>query len=195
MILSGMSLDSVGKALNAEGVVGPRGGDLQHSAIKNFLTNRALIGRIEYLGDGNANRARQEVDANWEAIVDPAIFQHVSQTLAKRTAAGGGRTRRLREQYPLTAVCAHCGIEYNGGRTKASQGNRRQYAHGNPKERLFNELHQRRVAAGCKIWYVDAVALEDGIKDLIIAQRGSGEFKQAVGVDHYKAGGRGPGSV
>ena len=30
---------------------------------------------------------------------------------------------------------------------------------------------------GCKVWYVDAEELENGIKDLIAAERGSAEFE------------------
>lgn len=33
---------------------------------------------------------------------------------------------------------------------------------------------------GCKVWYVDADELENGIKDLIVDERGSVEFEDLV---------------
>lgn len=179
-IVAGASLDSVGAEFHKEGLFGPRGGTLGHSTIKNLLTNRALIGRTFYMEHAGAQRTRHEVAAKWPPIVDIDVFTKVEQRLAARTSQGNGRHRRHRELYPLTPVCAHCGNEYNGGRSKEEQGSARQYTHLNPKERAHPDQYARKAAAGCLVFNVSADELETKIKDLIVRERSSAEFENDV---------------
>ena len=179
-IVAGASLEAVGRELFGEGHLGLRGGRLGHSAIKKLLTNRALIGRVQYMADGRGERARHEVPAHWSPMVDVDLFEHVAGKLSSRTVNGGGRHRRKRESYPLAPVCAHCGLEYNGGRNKAEQGSKRCYTHANPKRRAQPELYERMHAAGCSVWSVDAGEIETRIKDLIVRERASESFESDV---------------
>ncbi|AHG89847.1 Recombinase [Gemmatirosa kalamazoonensis] len=183
-ILGGASLDKVGAELYEKGVRGPKGGKLGHSSIRNLLTNRALIGQVEYHDqpDDEGNRARRRVKAKWESLVDVELFEKVSERLKREPAEDGGerRQRRRRDLFPIRPVCAHCGVDYNGGRLGAGQGSARVYAHAQPKARANETAYQRRKEAGCKVWNVDALELEEKIKDLIVSERTSVEFQDDV---------------
>jgi DNA invertase Pin-like site-specific DNA recombinase len=179
-LVAGASLDEIGRGLFAEGILGPRGGRLGHSSIRKLLTNRALIGRTHLLEGESGQRARVEVAAKWGPMVDIDLFELVSKRLRGRTPADGGRHRRRRELYPLTPVCAHCGLEYNGGRNKAEQGSKRCYTHANPKERAHPDAFERMHTANCRVWSIDAEELEDKTKELIVRERASEEFATYV---------------
>jgi len=131
----GASLDVVGAEFHRQRRSGPRGGKLGHRTKKNLLTNRALMGRTFYSDYEGGHRTQNEVVAKWPPIVHIVVFTDVECRLAARTKEGNGRHRRRRGLSPLRPVCAHCGYEYNGGRTKKEQGSARQYTHVNPKER------------------------------------------------------------
>src|SRR5688572_2616818 len=76
--------------------------------------------------------------------------------------------------------CAHCGVDYNGSRLGAGQGSPRVYAHAQPKARANAAAYERRTKAGCKVWNVDALELEEKIKDVIVTERTSAEFVEEV---------------
>lgn len=179
-IVAGASLDAVGREFYSEGLRGLRGGKLCHSSIRKWLTNRALIGRTTYIEHVAGKKIRHEVTAKWPPIVDAALFADVEARLTARTRQGDGRHRRRRECFPLTPICAHCGNEFNGGRTKKEQGARRQYTHVNPKERAQPNEHARKQRAGCLVYYIDADELETKIKDLIVRERSSEDFERDV---------------
>jgi DNA invertase Pin-like site-specific DNA recombinase len=181
-ILAGASRDAVGADLYDKGVRGPRGGKMGHAAVRNFLTNPALIGVVEYddKPDENGKREHRRVKAKWEPMVNVELFEQVTKRLAGHTRARGPRQRRRRELYPLTPACAHCGVEYNGGRLPAAQGAERSYVHTKPKERMNAEAYLRFNEQGCRVWYVDAEELETKIKDLIIAERTGEDFVAEV---------------
>ena len=181
-ILNGASLDKVGVELFEMGVRGPRRGKLGHRSIRNFLTNPALIGRTTYRDAAGPDGARppREVAAQWSPMVDVELFAQVSARLSGHSCAPHTRRRQQREKFPLALRCAHCGGEYVGGQLGVAQGAARQYAHAKPKARMDAEGRARFDAAGCKVWYVDADEIEDGIKNLIIAQRSSKEFEDEL---------------
>jgi hypothetical protein len=181
MIQGGSSLNDVGEFLYTKGVQGPRGGKLSHSSVKNFLTNVALIGVVEYSGqEVKGKRERCRTQAKWPPMVDVDLFQEITKRLGGHSRAATGRRRRERALFPLEAACAHCGGEYVGGRLKAAQGSKRQYAHAKPTARADQEGRARFDREGCKVWYVDAEELETKIKDLIVQQRSSKEFENEV---------------
>jgi hypothetical protein len=177
-IIAGASLDAVGDMLTEAGVRGPRRGKLGHRSIKNFLTNPALIGLVEYTPAGEKNPVR--VTAKWEPFVDVDLFRAVEKELEQRNRQPRNAKRKKRGGFPLKPGCAHCGGEYHGGRLAEAQGRTRSYVHTKPKKRMDPEAHQRFIECGCKVWYVDAEELENGIKDLIAAERGSAEFEDLV---------------
>jgi DNA invertase Pin-like site-specific DNA recombinase/predicted component of type VI protein secretion system len=177
-IVGGASLDAVGEMLAGEGVRGPRGGNLGHRSIKNFLTNVALIGLVEYTPNGADEPV--QVQAKWDALVDVELFRTVEKELAHRAGSPRNRQRKKRGGFPLKPVCAHCTGEYTGGRLSKAQGSNRLYTHTKPKKRMGGEAFDRFAECGCKVWCVDAVELEDGIKDLIARERGSADFEELV---------------
>jgi DNA invertase Pin-like site-specific DNA recombinase len=177
-ILAGASLDDVGDMLTESGVRGPRQGKLGHRSIKNFLTNPGLVGLVEYTPAGQKNAVR--VEAKWEPLVDVDLFRAVEKELEQRNRQPRNAKRKKRGGFPLKPGCAHCGGEYHGGRLAEAQGRSRSYVHTKPKKRMDPEAHQRFLECGCKVWYVDAEELENGIKDLIAAERGSVEFEDLV---------------
>ena len=181
-ILAGASLDAVGAELFEKGVRGPRDGKMGHAAVRNFLTNVALIGMMEYdeEKDEAGARKRCRVKAKWPAMVDEDLFAKVAERLHGHTRERAPRRRRRRELFPLTPACAHCGVEYNGNRLSAAQGSTRGYAHAKPNQRMDPEGFARREAQGCKAWYVDAEELESKIKDVIVAERTSDDFVEDV---------------
>ena len=138
LILGGRSLDATGAWLHDEKHLrGPRGGRLGHRSIRNWLTNIALIGFVEYLAEVKGGRPeRCLVRAQWEPMVDVELFEQLGRRLSGHSRAPKARVRRRRELYPLTLRCAHCGGEYNGGRLSARQGRERVYTHAKPKARM-----------------------------------------------------------
>ena len=181
-ILGGASQDAVGDALYKQGLRGPRNGRLGHRSVRNWLTNMALIGMTWYRDEAGADGGREVrlVKAKWNAMVDEDLFREVSRKLDGHTRAEHPRRRRQRELYPLTPVCAHCGIEYNGNRLAEAQGGTRGYTHAGPKERMNEEAFARMTSAGCRAWHVDAEELENKIKDVVVAARMGDDFVAEV---------------
>lgn len=185
LVMGGASLDEVGVRLWKEGVRGPRGGRMSHSAVKNFLTNPALAGRVVFKDepDEQGRRVTREVTAKWRPMVDVALFDQ----LCARLGAHGrlhkqAQRRKKRQLYPLQATCAHCALPYVGGRLSAKQGEPRVYQHANPKLHENPEAHAARAEAGCKVWCIDAESLERTVVDLIALARCSPEYVEAVKV-------------
>lgn len=181
-ILGGASLDRVGAELFSKGIRGPRAGKLGHRSVRNFLTNPALIGLTTYRdAEGtDGSRPPHQVPAQWGPMVDVELFAQVSARLSGHSCVPQGRRRQQREKFPLELRCAHCGCEYVGGQLPGAQGATRGYVHTKPKSRMDEEGRARFDAAECKVWYVDAEEIEDGIKDLIMAQRSSREFEEEL---------------
>jgi hypothetical protein len=115
-----------------------------------------------------------------QPMVDVGVFGEISNRLDGHSRAPKERKRRRRELFPLSMACAHCGGAYNGGRLSAAQGQPRVYAHSKPKERMHPEQYSRTIDAGCKVWTLDAEEIESGVKNLIVKQRSSDEFKADV---------------
>jgi hypothetical protein len=181
-IIDGASLDSVGAWLYEKGVVGRNGGKLGHRHVKNILTNQALIGVVEYISEDAEGRTVRAVATTkrWGALVDIDLFRAVGAELERRSSNPRNRKRKNRGSFPLRPVCAHCGLEYHGGRNAKELGRGRTYTHPSPKERMDPEGFSRRKEAGCMAYSVDAEELEQCIKDLIVAQRSSGEFEDEI---------------
>jgi len=180
-ILKGTSLDRVGAMLYEKGVRGARGGALGHRSIRNYLTNPALIGYTVHLAEEkNGKREHVRTRARWQPMVDVELFEAVSRKLNGHSRAVGPRRRRMREKFPLTPICAHCGGMYVGGRLSRVQGGKRGYTHAKPKARFDAAARERFDMQCCKAWYIDAEDLESKLKDLVVRQRSSKEFERDV---------------
>ena len=88
----------------------------------------------------------------------------------------GRPQRRSRELYPVTLVCGHCGVEYNGNRLAKAQRGQRGYSHATPKQRADPDTYQRYQVARCIGWFVAADEIEEKIENLVIRERASVDF-------------------
>lgn len=180
-ILDGCSLANVATELYDRGVRGLRGGKLDHSYIKKILTNPALVGEIEVNERDESGRTRRiRVQAKWDPLVDPALFRAVEEEVQRRSTGPRNRRRKKRGIYPLRPICAHCGVEYHGGRLSKAQDRSRCYVHPKPTKRRDPEGFRRFHEHGCKAYYVLADELESAIKDLIVTERASEDFELEI---------------
>jgi len=183
LIIAGVSLDRVGQTLhNEDGISGRLGGRMTHSTLSKLLLNPVLIGTLVFRGtaDKEGNRPIVVAQAKWGPLVDVELFEQVQRRLAARRNSSAPRQRRRAELFPLTLICSRCGLEYNGGQLKQSQGGLRMYAHAKPKNRTGESSYERFREAGCKVWYVDAREIETKVKDLILCERSTDEFEDEV---------------
>lgn len=58
-IQGGKTLEAVDAELYVSGVLGPRAGKLGHRSIKNFLTNPALVGELQYQEEPDPDGRRE----------------------------------------------------------------------------------------------------------------------------------------
>ena len=179
-LLAGESFDTIGNNLVQAGLRGPRGGALDHSSIKNWMTNEALIGEVDYAVRSSTGTTRAHAKARWEPMVDVELFKLVQKEIARREMEPRNKKRSPTGTFLVRPVCAHCGIEYHGGRWSAGQGYARTYVHGVPKQRLHGELYDRFVEHGCKQYNISADELEQALKDLIVRERTSDEYERDV---------------
>lgn len=111
---------------------------------------------------------------------DVELFRLVQNEISRREMEPRNKKRSATGTFIVRPVCAHCGIEYHGGRLAASQGSARTYVHGVPKQRLHGEFYDRFVEHGCRQYNISADALEEALKDLIVRERTSDEYERDV---------------
>jgi len=175
--LSGASYKAIGDGLYEAGLRGPQGGALGHKHIKNFLSNRHLIGEVKVRDkDGN----EQWVNARWDALVNPDLFATVQDEIERRESQPRNRKRASRGTFIIRPICAHCGSEYHGGRNSARQEHERTYVHGKPGKGGDPEVYEAYRANGCRAWSIVADEVEGAIKDLILRERGSEDYESEV---------------
>lgn len=171
-LLAGSSLEAVAQMFDARGVQNYYGGSWRHAHIRKIFTNPALIGRVEYCftrDDGT-----EEVfsgDARWTPIVPVDLFHSVRHHLVSPDTH---RARPNRE-YILELECYQCGAQYVAATVRRG-GLRRYYTHPVPNSKMNFEQAKRTAKAGCKHWYVPAQSIEDRVRDVIVAQRGTKSF-------------------
>ena len=175
--LLGASYKGIGQELYKKGLRGPEGGALGHRHIQNFLTNRHLIGQVKTRDTEGKVVWRK---AQWGPLVDMALFEKVQAEVRRRKGEPRNKKRTSKGTFLVRPVCAHCGIEYHGGRLGAKQGSRRTYVHAKPDEALHPTIYQDHVEYGCKAWTIDADEIETSIKDLILQQRASTDYEAEV---------------
>ena len=127
---SGVEPREIAFYLNAEGVRSARGPWSRAQAVK-VLRNPVYAGRLlryrhhragHYYPESDEHDGRREMDAPWEPLVDPVLWDQVQKLLDHRAPGGkpGGKRR-----YPLSTIlrCAKCGHRMTGVRG----GNSRRY--------------------------------------------------------------------
>ena len=113
--LAGASFNGVGEQLYEKGLRGPQGGALEHKHINNFLTNRHLTGEV-MTRDAEGHPVWSK--AQWEPLFDVALFRKVLEEVARREGLPRNKKRTSKGTFLVRPVCAHCGIEYHGGRSR-----------------------------------------------------------------------------
>ena len=176
-LLEGASYKGIGEALFDRGIRGPRGGALGHTHIKNFLTNRHLIGEVLVK---NSSGVSEWHDAKWDSLVDLAVFEKVQAEVAKRKSHPRNLKRTSKGTFIVKPVCAHCGTEYHGGRNGKKQGNSRTYVHGQPHKLKDPQKSKAFHENGCRAWSVLAEDFEEQLKDLIVRERMSESYEEEI---------------
>jgi DNA invertase Pin-like site-specific DNA recombinase len=191
--LDGHSFEKVGEWLYAEGLRGKKLGKMDHTAVKNYLSNPALVGLIRYHAKDAEGRVSEElITAKWGPIVEPALWHAVQDRIAERGAKAAPKSKS-REHYPLAAVCAHCQSPYWGSnRPGSAPGEKVRTLRHAPVD---GTKHPDRLAwsqqYGCRRYDVDAGELEEAVRRLIARERSSPEFEERLRVvlaeqDTYK---------
>jgi DNA invertase Pin-like site-specific DNA recombinase len=179
LLLQGATWDGIGEELFGEGIRGPRGGALGHSAIRNFLTRPELVGKIDVVDRTVDPHVVERIDAKWDAMVDVELFRSVQEEVERRASDSRNQQRRERGTFILRPVCGSCGGEFHGSRSAKVAGDGRAYVHGRPTIR-DGELFDRFKGAGCKQYNVVADELECAIRDLILEERGSDSYEEEM---------------
>lgn len=177
-LLAGASYKAIGIAMADKGIRGPRGGSLGHISIKNFLSNPVLIGEVEYATGPNG--AIERHNAQWPPMVDVDLFRQVEREIERRENQPRNKKRISKGTFIVRPVCAHCGVEYHGGRNGRVLGNQRTYVHGKPGKYTHPEAYEKFTDRGCRGWSIVADELEDSIKDVILRERGSQSYEDEV---------------
>lgn len=175
--LAGASYKGIGELLYRDGLRGPQGGVLGHKHIRNFLTNRHLIGEV-------LTRKKKVSRSGGRQSGTPSSMPHSSKEYKRKSPAAKAiretRSGPRREPSLVRPVCGHCGVEYHGGRISKKQGNERTYVHATPNEALHPKIYSDYTENRCLAWTVLADELEAGIKDLIMAERASVTYEAEV---------------
>lgn len=178
--LNGLSLKRVGERLRDAGITGKRSGKtMGSSSVRNFLSNRALIGEVEYTRTDETGRGYPEIfDARWPPLVDPALWHSVQEELDRRTSK---RRRKSQERYPLNPVCAHCGSPYWGSTISTdSSTSVRVYRHASSHSEKHPERYSLMQDYECIRYQIHAEELEEVLRRLIARERGTPGFESQL---------------
>jgi site-specific DNA recombinase len=177
-VLAGWSLTDIAREMESRGVPTKLGGRWTHDNARGMLVSPAVAGlrvhRGEIVGRGN-----------WEAILDEATWRQVtaklSGTRTVRNGAGArqivGTQRRTARKYLLsggTAVCGRCGAALTGRLQNGRAGRRPIYA-------------CITTNGGCNRLGINAVPLEDHVRDRLVEWLQTPEFAAAMAADDFEA--------
>jgi DNA invertase Pin-like site-specific DNA recombinase len=176
--LDGASLQRVGIQLYDAGLRGYRGARLGHSAVRNFLSQPALVGRIDYTyRDHDGIEHQATIDAKWGPLVDVDLFEAVQKRLAIRGESQFAKTKN-RESYPLAPVCAHCQSPYWGSNRPGRDGKHVcTLRHAPVDDCQYPERFAWSQQYGCIRYEIDAAEFEEAARQLIVQQRSTPEFE------------------
>lgn len=114
-ILAGESLYRVVRDWNVAGIPSVTGKMWETTAIRQMLTNPAVIGVRTYrpvLADGSLSKENVLVsEGTWDAILDREVFERVGQVLAIRGRAYRSSMRGRKRLHPFSGLirCGKCG--------------------------------------------------------------------------------------
>lgn len=181
MYLAGHSLQAIGSEMFRRGLKTRKNKAWGHAQIRNMLTNKALVGLIEYNHTMDGKSVKLLISAAWGNLVDRDLFDAVQREVERRSSDSRNRQRRERQQYILAPRCAHCGIAYHGSVLNEERYDRaRVYRHPMPRPDQDPEQYEVTKVAGCRNWTIRADEFESVMKDLIVSQRGTSEFEDAM---------------
>ncbi len=145
--------------------------------MKNFLTNRALVGETPITRRDGGEQVRGYADASWDAMVDEGLFRKVVAEAERRSRKPRNKRRTQKDNAVVRPVCALCGAPYHLSQLKDEQGRERMYVHARvPKRARKGDPSDYR----CKQYNVSAGEIEGKLKDLVLEQRGSEGYAEEV---------------
>lgn len=137
---------------------------------------------MEHLDEESANgkRSRAEAPAQWQPMMDVALFKAVCDKPGGHSCRSHGRRRRKKAIFPMRLVCAQCGGKDMDGRLSHGQGRARNHVHTKPKARMDEEGRAAFDATCGKTWYVDADEIGTQVKNIIVQQRSDPSFESEM---------------
>jgi DNA invertase Pin-like site-specific DNA recombinase len=121
-LLEGKGLIEVARALNQEGIAGPRGRGWLKTTLHKILTNEAYTGVLVWGRNSVHELPVIRVENAWTAIVDRDTFDRVHIILKER-APITLHPRRVASRYLLSGIahCGYCGKALVGQDAKSGQ--------------------------------------------------------------------------
>jgi hypothetical protein len=176
MLLAKKTYAQIAESLAAKGARAEWRQSWDAKTIKWVLTNPVLIGEvhIEHIDPKTRQIAKKIYKAEWDALVDPALFHAVAAEVATRI--GDGHQPHIYRGDVFVPTCAHCGCPYYYQQTRESGKTLRFYMHPYGKAGISPEWKQRIIEAGCRNWRISAPIVERALLDLILERRTSPDF-------------------
>jgi site-specific DNA recombinase len=121
-VLEGKGLTEITKALNRDGIAGPRGKGWGKTTIHKILTNEVYTGTLVWGRNSARNIEPVRVENAWPAIINKDTFSKV-QYLLKGRAFASVHPRRTSSNYLLSGIarCGNCGKALIGQDAKGGQ--------------------------------------------------------------------------
>lgn len=121
-VIEGKGLMEIAKALNREGIAGPRGKGWGKTTLHKILSNEAYLGRLVWGHTSTRNLPPIRVEKVWPGIVDQDTFKQAI-ALLKGRAFVRVHPKRVSSDYLLSglAKCGHCGRALVGQDAKGGQ--------------------------------------------------------------------------
>ena len=121
-LLEGKGLIEVAKALNRDGIAGPRGRGWMKTTLRKILTNEAYVGTLVWGRSNIRGLPVIRVENAWTAIVDRDTLDRVRHMLEER-APSTLHPKRVASRYLLSGIarCGHCGKALVGQDAKSGQ--------------------------------------------------------------------------
>ena len=173
-VLEGKGLKEIAKALNSEGIAGPKGKGWVKTTLHRMLTNEVYTGTLVWGHSSTRKLAPVRVENAWPAIVDRATFERVRNMLRER-APSRIHPKRVGSRYLLSglAKCGYCDKALVGQDAKGGQF--RYYVCG---------TLLKRGAGSCRARYLNSQQFEilviDRIKEHILTRENLTELVRLV---------------
>jgi site-specific DNA recombinase len=173
-VIKGKGLKEILKALNREGIVGPKGKDWIKTTVHKILTNEVYTGTLVWGRNSVRGLPPIRVENVWQPIISQETFDNV-QSLLKSRAPSYLHPRRTGSHFLLSGVakCGYCGKALIGHDAK----------HGEFTYYVCGTL-LKKGAGTCPAHYINGKKLEDAVirelKERILTEKNLKELVRQV---------------